>query len=56
MILEYTIQEKRKVYLVKIGIFHFVSALFAEWYQNNAEKIKLWSLFPLLLVCKAFIY
>ncbi|XP_072762253.1 angiotensin-converting enzyme-like protein Ace3 isoform X1 [Anoplolepis gracilipes] len=38
------------------GIFHFVSALFAEWYQNSAEKIKLWSLFPLLFVCKAFIY
>lgn len=53
---DYTIQEKCKVYLVKIGIFHFVSALFAEWYQNSADKIKFWSLFPLLLVCKAFIY
>ncbi|CAL1685748.1 unnamed protein product [Lasius platythorax] len=39
------------------GIFHSVSALFAEWYQNSAEKIKLWSLFPLLIVfCKTFIY
>jgi len=38
------------VYLVRIGIFHLVSALFAQWYQNGARRIELWSLFFLLLV------
>jgi len=45
------------VYLVKIGIFHLVSALFAQWYQNSARRIELWSLFSLLLVTfNIFVY
>jgi len=45
------------VYLVKIGIFHFISELFAQWYENSARRIELWNLFPLLLVtAKIIIY
>ncbi|KAG5345054.1 ACE enzyme, partial [Acromyrmex charruanus] len=46
-----------RMYLVKIGIFHFISELFAQWYENSARRIELWSLFPLLLVtAKIIIY
>lgn len=51
------VSRKCKVYLMCIGIFHFVSALFAQWYQSGARRIEMWSLFSLLLVvCKIFIY
>lgn len=51
------ILRKCKIYHASIGIFHFVSALFARWYQSSARRIDAWNSFPLLLIaCKVFIY